>query len=119
MAIVYYNQPWLDIVTYLTKDLGMTLFIKGTSHETYRLKIKEHVVLVTIKVDECYEGPEFTTQLSTKDDDIKENIWWHEFPYNSGYTLESLVDFNGVEFVRVIIKNSIEFYDVWRYHADF
>ena len=112
----YYNQPWLDIVTYLTKTLGMTLLSKNKSYETYRMQIKGDIVSVIIKVDECVDGPELRTML-TRDGHFAENIWWHE-PSHSGYTLETLDDFNEVEFVRVIIRNSIEFYDAWRDYAD-
>lgn len=112
------NETWVDLVKFLTKDLGMTSFSKGRVHEIYRKKLKEHVVLVIIKINSNVDGPVLTTQLTTKDGNIKENIWWHSLPYNSGYTINSLDDFNRVIFVRTIINKSIEFYDAWRNLAD-
>jgi len=109
-----YSQPWLDIVTFLTRKLGMTLSSKTPKHETYRKQLKDHIVTVEIKTDSFVDGPYFSTNLTIDG----ANIWWHILPYHSGYTLESLDDFNNVEFVRTIIRNSIEFYNDWKSNAD-
>lgn len=111
---VPYIQPWLNVVTFITRELGMTLFSKSPTHEIYRKQLKEHIVIIEIKTDDYLEGPDIKTRLTIDGT----NIWWHIQPYHSGYTLESINDFNNIEFVRVIIRNSIEFYDNWRYKAD-
>lgn len=114
---VPYTDPWLKTVTYLTRTLEMTLHSKNSSYEVYRKQLKGDIVNVKIKIGECVEGPELITYL-TRDGNVSENIWWHKQPYDSGYTLDSLLYFDDVEFVRVIIRNSIEFYDAWRDYAD-
>ena len=112
---VPYRDPWLDVVTFLTRTLEMKLFSKDNYYEVYRKQLKDHIVTVTIKIDEDTEGQELTTILNIGG----ENIWWHIQPYHSGYTLEYLTQFNEVDFVRVIVRNSIEFYDAWRDFGDF
>ena len=109
-----YIQPRIDVVEFLTRDLGLSIFIKTDEHEQYRMKIKEHIVTVKIKIDPWAEGPDLTTIMTIDD----KNIWWHKYPHHSGYTLDSIEDFNEVEFVRTISFNSQWFSERWEDYAD-
>ena len=108
------QQRRTAIYTFLSKDLGMTLFSYSGSHEVYRKQIKDHIVTIHIKIDDCYEGPEIKTYLTINGT----NIWWHIHGIHSGYTLDDLQDFDNTEFVRIIIRNSQPFKDDWRDFAD-
>jgi hypothetical protein len=111
---VPYIQPRIDVVEFLTRQLGLSIFIQNDTHEYYRMQIKEHIVTVKIKIDSWAEGPDLITTLNIDE----KNIWWHKLPYHSGYTLDSIEDFSETEFVRTISFNSQWFSERWRDYAD-
>lgn len=114
---VPYRDHWLKTVKYLTRTLEMSLSASDNIYETYRKQLKGDIVTVIIKINSDVEGPVLRTFL-TRDGNVAENIWWHKQPHHSGYTLDYLEQFDKIDFVRVIIRNSVEFYDAWRVYAD-
>lgn len=104
------QQLRTSIYRFLSKDLGMVLFSETASHDVYRKQLKDHIVTIHIKIDDCYDGPEVMTFLNIDG----KNIWWHIHGVHSGYTLDSIQDFDNTDFVRIIIRNSQPFKDDWR-----
>jgi len=108
------QQKRTEIYTFLSKDLGMSLFSSTESHDVYRKQIKDHIVTIHIKVDDYYKGHEIETFLNIND----VNVWWHIHKEHSGYTLDDLQDFDNTEFVRIISRHSKVFKRDWLNFSD-
>lgn len=108
----YSGQYWLEVVNILTDNMGMSLFSKTIKEEVYRKQIKNHILTIKILSEELdgYENIRLLTFLTINE----ANIWWHEFPHHSGYTLDDLGMFNETEFKNLIMYNSEEFLKLWR-----
>jgi len=109
-----YIQPYLDVVKYLTKELGLSLYSRRDGFEVYRIELRGHIITVQIKIDDCVDGLEIESFLNINDS----NIWWHIRKEHSGYSVSKIEDFVNIDFVRIMIRNSHVFKELWKDYSD-
>lgn len=108
------NQKRIEIYQFLSKDLGMYLFTSDEIIDIYRKKLKDHIITIHITRYHTQAIPDIQTFLNING----VNIWWFIHKLQSGYTLDSLLDFNNTEFVRIVSRNSDVFKEDWISFAD-